>query len=200
MATRTIKKAVQPKTVDPKVEDSVVSVMEGQKVNDQDANAEVEAVPEEPKHYTLKDLDPHMYITVRNGFNGVLVYRSKKTGERFVWESFGDEQDMELMELKSARNSSKDFFVNNWFLFDDPQVIEWLGVTQYYKHALTADGFDELFDKTPAEIKQVISKLSNGQKSSVMFRARNKIKNGEIDSIKVINALEEALGVELIER
>ena len=87
-----------------------------------------------------------------------------------------------------------------WFLFDDPQVIEWLGVSQYYKHALTVDGFDELFDKTPAEIKKIVSNLSNGQKSSVAFRARSKIKEGEIDSIKVINALEDALGVELIER
>lgn len=85
-------------------------------------------------------------------------------------------------------------------MFDDPQVIEWLGVSQYYKHALTVDGFDELFDKTPAEIKKIVSNLSNGQKSSVAFRARSKIKEGEIDSIKVINALEDALGVELIER
>lgn len=73
-------------------------------------------------------------------------------------------------------------------------------MSQYYKHALTVDGFDELFDKTPAEIKKIVSNLSNGQKSSVAFRARSKIKEGEIDSIKVINALEDALGVELIER
>ena len=63
----------------------------------------------------------------------------------------------------------------------------------------TTDGFDEIFEKTPAEIKKVVSKLSAGQKSSVAFRARNKIRDGEIDSIKAINALEEALGVELIE-
>lgn len=200
MATRTIKKTVQPKT--EVVEEAIVdsAVVEQEADTEPTGPSKEGVVAEEPKHYTLKELDPHMYITVRNGFNGVLVYKSKKTGERFVWESFGDEQDMELMELKSARNSSKDFFINNWFLFDDPQVIEWLGVSQYYKHALTVDGFDELFDKTPAEIKKIVSNLSNGQKSSVAFRARSKIKEGEIDSIKVINALEDALGVELIER
>ena len=166
--------------------------------------AAVEAVEEqvEPavREYTLKDLDPHMYITVKNGFNGPLVYKSKKTGEVFKWEGFGDEQEMELVELKNAKNSRKTFFLNNWFLFDDPEVVEWLGVGRYYKHALNSKNFDELFTKSPAEIKKIVSELSDGQKSSVAFRARQMIQDHEIDSLKVIDALESALHVELIER
>ena len=141
-----------------------------------------------------------MYVTVKNGFNGVLVYKSRRTGERFVWQEFGDEQDMELMELKSARNASKDYFINNWFLFDDPAVIEWLGVGRYYKHALNTKSFDELFFKEPDEIKATMAELSKGQKRSVAFRAKQLIDEGTIDSIKTINALESCLGVELIER
>lgn len=157
--------------------------------------------PEEKVTYRAKrDLDPNMYVTVKNGFNGVLVYKSRRTGERFVWQEFGDEQDMELMELKSARNASKDYFINNWFLFDDPAVIEWLGVGRYYKHALNTKSFDELFFKEPDEIKATMAELSKGQKRSVAFRAKQLIDEGTIDSIKTINALESCLGVELIER
>ena len=43
-------------------------------------------------------------------------------------------------------------------------------------------------------------KLSAGQKKSVAFRAKQLIKDGKIDSIKVINALEKSLSIELIER
>ena len=144
--------------------------------------------PEEKVTYRAKrDLDPNMYVTVKNGFNGVLVYKSRRTGERFVWQEFGDEQDMELMELKSARN-------------DDPAVIEWLGVGRYYKHALNTKSFDELFFKEPDEIKETVAELSKGQKRSVAFRAKQLIDEGTIDSIKTINALESCLGVELIER
>ena len=108
---------------------------------------------EEKQVYKAKQtLTPDMYITVKNGFNGTLVYKSKKTGERFIWEAFGDEQDIELAELKAAKNSYKAFFVNNWFLFDDPEVVEWLGMSQYYKHALNSESFDKLFEKTPEEI------------------------------------------------
>lgn len=156
---------------------------------------------EEKKSYRVKkDLDPNMYVTVKNGFNGTLVYKSKKTGERFIWSSFGDEQEIELAELKSAKNSCKMFFINNWFLFDDPEIVEWLGMSQYYKHALNSASFDKLFTKSPDEIEATVAELSNGQRKSLAFRAKQLIADGEIDSIKVINALEKSLSVELIER
>lgn len=164
----------------------------------------VETAPDkeaEKKSYKVKkNLDPGMYVTVKNGFNGTLVYKSKKTGERFIWEEFGDEQEIELAELKAAKNSYKSFFVNNWFLFDDPEIVEWLGMNQYYKHALNSASFDKLFEKSPDEIEKTINALSDGQKKSVAFRAKQLIADGTIDSIKVIAALEKSLSVELIER
>lgn len=163
--------------------------------------AEVTASSEEkPSYKVKKDLNPNMMVTVKNGFNGTLVYKSKRTGEVFVWDSFGSEQEMELQDLKSAKNTYKAFFINNWFLFDDPEIIEWLGMSQYYKHALNTESFKELFASTPEEIKKTVAKLSDGQKKSAAFRAKQLIQNGEIDSIKVINALEESLCVDLIER
>lgn len=153
------------------------------------------------RQYKVKrDLDPNMIITVRNGFQGALIYKSKRTQEKFVWKTFGDEQDMDLQELKNAKNSSKSFFENNWFLIDDPEVLEYLGVSQYYKYALNFNSFDELFTKTATEIKDTISKLSVGQKKSVAYRAKQLISDGIIDSMRVINALEESLSIELIDR
>lgn len=152
------------------------------------------------KKYSVKDIDLHQYITVKNGFQGSLVYRSKKTGEIFRWEEFGDEQEIELLELKNAKNSSKGFFANNWFMFDDEWVIDFLGVRQYYKGAVRIEEFDEIFAKTPDEIKTIIAGMSKGQKKSASYRARQLIAEGEIDSNKAIAALEEALGVELVVR
>lgn len=171
------------------------------------ANASTAKIPSvqtdttEKKQYRVKqELDPNMIVTVRNGFQGQLIYKSKHTQEKFIWEEFGTEQDMELRELKNAKNSSKAFFENNWFLLDDPAVIEYLGVTQYYKNALSYDSFDDLFSKSADEIKEIVSKLSAGQKKSVAYRAKQLIADETIDSIKVINALEESLSIELIER
>lgn len=147
-----------------------------------------------------KDINPNTIVSVRNGFQGTLIYISNRTGERFTWDSFGDEQDMDLKELKNAKNSSKLFFENNWFLIDDPEIIDYLGVTKYYENSLKYDSFDDLFKKKPSEIKEILSKISNGQKLSVIYRAKQLIEDGSIDSIKTINALENSLSVELIER
>ena len=156
----------------------------------------------ENAHIVPKEIDPHQYITVKNGFHGELVYRSARTGELFTWNSFGSEQEMELQELRNAKNTAKDFFINNWFMFgqDDSWVIDYLGLERYYRYAVGVDGFDEIFRKTPAEIKKIVKELSAGQKKSMAYRAADMISSGEIDSRKVIAALEDALGVELIEK
>lgn len=168
------------------------------KTNDAVAVEKVESTENKPVIPT--EIDPNQYVVVRNGFQGRLVYKSKKTGERFVWSEFGSEQEMELSELKNARNTYKRFFENNWFMFDEPWVIDYLGMNQYYKFALNLDDFDDLFKKSPVEIEKTIAHLSDGQKKSVAYRARQLIADGEIDSNKAIMALEKSLGVELIER
>lgn len=147
-----------------------------------------------------KEIDHNQIITVRNGFQGRLVYKSKRTGERWSWESFGAEQDMELSELKNARNSNKKYFINNWFMFDEDWVIDYLGMRQYYKNSLNIQDFDQLFKKPVGEIEDIISKLSEGQRKSVAYRAKQLIAEEEIDSNRVINTLEKCLGVELVER
>lgn len=147
-----------------------------------------------------KDIDATQYVTVRNGFQGRLVYKSKRTGETFIWDSFGSEQEMELRELRNAKNSYKKFFINNWFMFDEDWIVDYLGVRQYYKHAIAIDHFDDIFTQKPAELKKTIAGLSDGQKKSVAYRAKELISEKEIDSLSVIHALEDALHIELIEK
>lgn len=154
------------------------------------------------KPIIAKDIDPNQYITVRNGFQGKLIYVSKRTGETFEWDGFGEEQEMELRELRTAKNSyNKAFYINNWFMFNDEDdwVIDYLGVRQYYKNVINIDDFDDIFNMPPEELKKRVGLLSDGQKKSVEYRAKVLISEQKIDSLKVISALEEALGVELVE-
>ena len=154
----------------------------------------------EKKRMVPKDVDPMQIVTVKNGFQGRLVYKSKKTGERFVWDAFGSEQDMELGELRNARNSNKKYFINNWFMFDEPWIVDYLGMGKFYKFSISIEGFDALFEKPVAEIEETIAKLSDGQKKSIAYRAKQLIAEGGIDSNKTITTLEKCLDTELIER
>lgn len=154
----------------------------------------------ESKKITAKDIDLHQFITVYNGFQGKLIYKSQRTGETFEWSDFGTDQEIELIELKNAKSTHKKYFEYNWFMFDEDWVVDFLGVKQFYKNAIKIDDFDNIFTLSPAEIKSKINVLSDGQKESVAYRAKVLIAEEKIDSNKAISALEEALGVELIER
>lgn len=158
------------------------------------------ATTEPKKSIIPRDVDPDQYVTVRNGFQGRLVYISKKTGERFVWDNFGSEQEIELRELRNAKNSYKRFFENNWFMFDEDWIVDYLGVRQFYRNAVSIEEFDTIFENDADTIKQIVSGLSAGQKKSAAYRARVLIAEGKIDSNRAITALEESLGIELIER
>lgn len=152
------------------------------------------------KKLVAKDIDLNQYITVKNGFQGKLIYISPKTGETFQWDSFGDEQEIELRELKNAKSSAKAFFKNNWFMFDEDWVIDFLGVREFYKHAISIEDFDDIFKKSPNELRNILKDMSDGQKRSLAYRARVLIKDGEIDSLKVVSTIEDVLGIELIEK
>ncbi len=155
--------------------------------------------PAKKKPLVPKKVDPSQIITVRNGFQGRLVYKSRKTGEEFVWDSFGAEQDMELGELRNARNSNKKYFINNWFMFDEPWIAEYLGMSKYYRFSIPIDSFDALFEKPADEIEQTLSQMPEGQKRSVAYRAQQLIAEGGIDSNKTIALLEKCLGSDLVE-
>lgn len=169
-----------------------------------EAEVSVEASVAQPtkaaNKIVAKDIDPNQYVVVRNGYQGTLIYKSPRTRERFVWDEFGAEQEMELRELKAAKNSAKGFFINNWFMFDEDWIIDYLGVRQFYKNAISIDDFDNIFEMKANELKATVSKLSNGQKRSVAYRAKQLIEAQEIDSLSVISALEDALGISLIEK
>jgi hypothetical protein len=164
------------------------------------ASTSTESVSTQIKYKVRQTIDPNTIVPVTNGFQGLLVVKNRRTNDTFIFEEFGDVQDMTYGDLKAIRSSDRAFFENNWLLFDDPEILDALDVTKYYSKALSISGFDDLFEKEPNEIKRIIAGLSKAQRRSVAYKARNMIILNELDSLKVIDVLEESLGIKLLER
>lgn len=163
-----------------------------------------EPIIEEPKIKAVRKarpkLDLNEMVFVSNGFYGNLTYKSRKTGYTFKLSHFGDGDYIELGELLTAKNAEPKFFENNWFVIDDPDVLAFLNVEKYYEKYLDPEQFSTLFDLTPDEVKDKVAQLSKGQKASLTYRALEMIETGELDSRRMIAALEEALEVQLVEQ
>jgi hypothetical protein len=84
-------------------------------------------------------------------------------------------------------------------MFDDPWIIDFLGVGQFYKNTLPIDEFDDIFKMGADEAAKVLRNIPDGQKQSIAYRARQLISENAIDSMKLIAVLEKELGVDLIE-
>ena len=155
-----------------------------------------------PKYADIPEsVAPEDIVYVRNGFNGMLTYISNRTGETYVWDEYGDEVEMDIRELRAAKGAQKGFFEKNWFMFDYEYswVIPYLGIAKYYENTIAIDDLPKIFDKKPSEIKKICEKMPRGQKKSFSYMAREKYRNGEIDSLKTVSALEEGLGISLSE-
>lgn len=146
-------------------------------------------------------LDLNMLVPCANGTHGKLIYISKRQlGYEIIWDEFGQIEYIELQELLSMRNSAKKFFTHNWLLIDDIEVLKFLGVEKFYENALNLDNFDDIFKMKPEDVYIKVSKMTDGMKRSVAYRAKELIETGELDSRKVIEKLEAAVGFDLIER
>lgn len=162
---------------------------------------ETVAAKEEHAPIKVQTVDGSTYVTVRSGYQGRLIYKSTRTGEKIVWGEFGEPQQMELRELQQVKNTVKDMYINNWFMFDEDWIPDFLGVSQYYRNIIPVESFDEVLTASIDEIerlKPTLSNLSRGQKTSMAYRARTLISEGKIDSRKAISTLEELLGEQLL--
>ena len=157
------------------------------------------AIVVEPPTQVAPSLELHTRIPVRNAFPGGLTYRDSRTGLMYGWKEEGDVEFMELQELRTARSTQPKFFEKNWWEIDEVRVLEWLNATKFYKGSLMLKDFDVLFSKSPDEIIDIVAKIPEAQRENLILRVRAKVAAGEIDSLKVVRALGEALGVKLTE-
>lgn len=137
-------------------------------------------------------------VECRSGVSGNLIYKSSlNPGYVVEWSGLGEIQEMEYRELVSMRGNQRRFFEENWILIDDPAVIKKLGVGRYYQNSLSTDDFEDVFNMSADEIKEIVPTLPGGTKDAIASEAKKKIDSGELDSRSAIKALEDSLDVEL---
>lgn len=137
-------------------------------------------------------------VGCRSCVSGSLIYKSSlNPGYVVEWSGLGEIQEMEYRELVSMRGNQRRFFEENWILIDDPAVIKKLGVGRYYQNSLSTDDFEDVFNMSADEIKEIVPTLPGGTKDAIASEAKKKIDSGELDSRSAIKALEDSLDVEL---
>lgn len=180
------------------VPEPIISGTEEEQVVVSEPVDEVEPVTEAP--WRAED---HLAdrVPVRSAVYGTLIYVDSLTRREWTWSQYGMTRNLTIETLENARNSQEAFFVNGWWEIDPSyehkdELLDYLDATHLYSKDVNIDNFDALLRKSAAEITAVISKLSVSQKVQLARRAQELIKEGRLDSMSAIRALEKTLGTE----
>jgi hypothetical protein len=144
-------------------------------------------------------LDKNELIPVMNITNGPLIYQSKKTGMEIKFEKYGDVEYLEVGELLTMRSGQRRFLDEPWIFIMDDEVTEYLGLDKLYKKLVNPSNIDQIFNFNVDHFTEVIKSSPRGYAQLLISRAKEKIKNGSLDSVAKIKALEERFNIELVQ-
>lgn len=143
------------------------------------------------------NIDKSVLVPVMNITHGSLVYQSRKTGMEIKFERYGDIEYMEIGELLTMRSSQRRFLDEPWILILDDETVQYLGLDKLYKRLVNPDNIDQIFNFSIEKFKDVIQSAPRGYSQLIISRAKAKMKDGSLDSVAKIKALEERYKVEL---
>lgn len=155
---------------------------------------EIEETVVKARQETFKDDD---LVVVMNGLNGGLVHRSDSTGRIWKFQEFGQTDKIPYGELLRIRNNNSKVFDEGWMIILNRHIQEEFGLIETYRNILTPDNIDAIFDKDLDEIKDFVEGLPEGMKVTFVSKARQLYQSGKLDSISVVNYIQEKFGISL---
>lgn len=160
--------------------------------------AELEAEAEDKNG--KKELDRHRLVPVMNMTYGKLIYISRKTGAKWVWESYGDVDEIELFELQSMKTSYKGFLNDPLLLVLDEEIVDYLGLSKKYEDILKFEDLEVLFKMNNKEFADLLELAPKSLVVTIVSKAREMYENGTLESIWKVNYLNDKYGTDIGQR
>lgn len=128
---------------------------------------------------------------------GLMQHISKKSGNIYEWADYGDIVEVEYGDLLSLKSSKSKFLYSPWFMIMDDQLAEDWKLADIYEPFKEFDDVEEFLQSGATTIRKTLPNAPQGYKDLVTYTAADMIRNGTIDSIATINAIDEILGKNL---
>jgi hypothetical protein len=165
------------------------------KVENNDTVKEVKAVKETVKK--RKEIDMKELVLCRSVTSGLLTYRSQRTGFEVVWNDYSEEQWIPVEELIAMKASKPMFLTTPWFIIENDDVIDYLGLRNIYNNIIDVDDLENFFRLPMSEISEKLKKVPKGFKETIASRSARMIADGTLFNIQIIKILEEELKINL---
>lgn len=156
-------------------------------------------IEETPAPVVRKKYEKDDQILCRSVTVGSLVCGSPKDkGRVYRWSGYGDEAWVDYADLVALQSRKSGFVYNPQFIIEDEQLVEEWKLDDVYATFYGIDNPAAFFKLPPAEIKARLNEAPKGLKEAIKSVAAQCVKNGTLDSLNVIKAVDAALGTQLL--
>lgn len=161
--------------------------------------AKVETVSAEaPQVVNVKRVfDDDTQIMCRSLTQGGLYMQGARTKEIYEWPAYGEEIPVKYVDLATAVRTRSVFVFNPYFIIEDEDFInEFPQLVKFYNERFTVKDLRDILDLDVSEMVATIEVLPDGAKESLKAVASQAVKDGAIDSVRKIKALDELFGTD----
>ena len=187
MANTKKTKATTTKVVEPKIEEvnEVVETVD-------------EIVAPAPKKVNKPKHDPNELIPCRSVRFGELRLIGPKTHMPYSWANEGDVREVEYQDLVSWKALGSKYLFEPMIIIEDEDVVEeWAADFGKLYEGLQEIDLKAMFKLPERQFIAQLKKLPEGMKPTVQNMAYAMIQDRTIDSLRIIDAIDEILGTEL---
>lgn len=145
-----------------------------------------------------KTYEPSDGIACRSITQGMLFMDGEKTNITYSWSDYGDVTDVEYRDLVAAIHSKSSYIYNPFIIIDDEDFIaEFPQLDKFYSDRYSMRDLKAILFLDVNKMVAEISNLPSGAKNSLKTIASTCIREGEIDSVRKIKAIDEVFGTQL---
>jgi hypothetical protein len=159
----------------------------------------VEEVKPAPKKVNKPKHDPNELILCRSVRFGELRLIGPKTRMPYSWANEGDVREVEYQDLVSWRALHSRYLFDPMIIIEDEDIVEeWKADLGDLYEELQAIDIKALFKLPYRQFVAQLKKLPVGMKTTVQNMAYSMIQDGTLYDLRIIKAIDETLGTELI--
>lgn len=147
----------------------------------------------------IKIISENDVVTVINNTMNTLFIRNDRTGQTWEIQGFGNIDRMRIIDIISIRATAPSIFNQGWLYIDDVNAVKYLGLERLYQYLIKPSELDNFFDKTEKEIEELLNNTTQHMKNIIIRRAKEKVKDGSLDSLKKQRLIESICQVKLDE-
>ena len=159
----------------------------------------VEEVKITPKKASKVKHDPNEYVPCRSVRFGELILIGPKTRTPYRWANEGDIADVEFQDLMSWKALRHKYLFEPMIIIEDEDIVEeWSADLGKLYADLQYIDVKVLFKLPQRQFVAQLKKLPVGMKTTVQNMAYSMIQDGTLYDLRIIKAIDETLGTELI--